>query len=301
VRSIVFIAAMALGLILAAIAIRPPAPRPSSAPPEVFSAARAMVDVRAIAARAHPTGSPEAARVRRYVADRFRALGLDVSMHAGEGVDDHIPPAPNLAVAGRVVNVVAVLHGRDPQAPALMIMCHDDSTPNSPGAADDTAGVASALEIARSLKATGPYARDVVFLVTDGEEAGLLGAQAFFAADPLRGHVGEILNMETRGDSGRAAMFETGPHNGALIAAYRQAVAHPSANSLATAIYRLMPNSTDLTRALQAGHTGMNFAFIGDELAYHTPLATPDHLDQGSLQHMGEQVLAMARALAHVL
>lgn len=93
-------------------------------------------------------------------------------------------------------------------------------------------------------------------------------------------------------------MFETGPHNGALIAAYSKAAAHPDANSLATAIYRLMPNSTDLTRALQAGHTGMNFAFIGDELAYHTPLATPDHLNQGSLQHMGEQVLAAARVLA---
>ncbi|MGC1304048.1 MAG: M20/M25/M40 family metallo-hydrolase [Caulobacteraceae bacterium] len=297
-RSVIFVLAVALGLLLAALALRPPSPRPASTALDGFSAARAMIDVRAIAQRAHPTGSVDIERVRNYVADRFRALGLDVSIHEGEGVDDQFRSAPNLAVAARVRNVVAILHGGDPATPAVAVMCHYDSVPNSPGAADDTAGVASALEIARGLKAGGPHRRDVVFLITDGEEAGLLGAQAFFAADPLRDHIGEVLNMETRGDAGRAAMFETGPRNGALIDLYRRTIAHPDANSLSTAVYRLMPNGTDLTRAFEAGHTGLNFAFIGDELAYHTPLATPAHLDQGSLQHMGEQVMAAARALA---
>ncbi|WP_158912876.1 M20/M25/M40 family metallo-hydrolase [Caulobacter sp. S45] len=299
-RSVVFIVAVALGLILAAMAIRPPTARPASAPVEVFSAQRAMTDVRVIAQRAHPTGSADLARVQAHVADRFRALGLDVSIHAGDGVDDRIKWAPDLVVAAHVRNIVAVLHGRSPTAPAVMVMCHADSVANSPGAADDTASVAAALEIARSLKATGPYARDVVFLITDGEEAGLLGAQAFFATDPLRSHIGEVLNMEARGDAGRAAMFETGPDNGALIDIYRRTIPHPDTNSLATAIYRLLPNGTDFTPALASGHTGMNFAFIGDQLAYHTPLATPEHLSTGSLQHIGEQVLAATRALASV-
>jgi hypothetical protein len=69
--------------------------------------------------------------------------------------------------------------------PAVLVMSHYDSVHNSPGAADDSLGAAAALEIARALKAGPQPARDVIFLFTDGEEAGLLGAEAFFARDPL--------------------------------------------------------------------------------------------------------------------
>ncbi|MDB5457089.1 MAG: peptidase, partial [Caulobacter sp.] len=170
--------------------------------------------------------------------------------------------------------------------------------PNSPGAADDAAGVAAALEVARALQAAGPHARDVIFLFTDGEEAGLLGADAFFKRDPLRGHVGVVVNMEARGDGGRAAMFQTGPDNGALMALYGRVARHPAANSLAAAVYARMPNDTDFTHAVRLGLPGLNFAFIDDQLAYHTPLATPDHLDPGSLQSLGDQVLPTVLALA---
>jgi hypothetical protein len=43
---------------------------------------------------------------------------------------------------------------------------------------------------------------------------------------------------------------------------------------------------------------GLNFAFIGDQLAYHTPLATPDHLSVESVQNMGDQVAPLVVALA---
>jgi hypothetical protein len=59
-----------------------------------------------------------------------------------------------------------------------------------------------------------------------------------------------------------------------------------------------MPNDTDFTHALRKGLPGLNFAFIDDQLAYHTPLATPEHLNQGSLQNLGDQALPVVRALA---
>jgi hypothetical protein len=272
------------------------------APPNAFSAERAMADVRLLGARPHPIGSLHNGRVRAELVERMADLGLSPQSPEAVGLD-LAEFAPGDVSAGTVRNVIGVLPGRDRKAPALLLMAHYDSVPNSPGAADDIAGVSSLLEIARLLIATGPHQRDVIFLCTDGEEAGLLGADSFFRGDPLRPHVGLVINMEARGDAGRTAMFQTGPQNGALIALYAKTARRPFANSLTGYIYKLLPNHTDFNYAVppgsgEKGLAGLNFAFLGDPLAYHTPLATPDHLSVESLQNMGDQVAPVALALA---
>jgi hypothetical protein len=284
-------------LALAALGITLLPARSAIAPPAVFSAERAMADVRRLGARPHPIGSPRNARVRADLVERMADLGLSPEAPEAVGLD-WAEFAPGAVSAGTVRNVIGVLPGRDRKAPALLLMAHYDSVPNSPGAADDIAGVSSLLEIARLLVATGPHQRDVIFLCTDGEEAGLLGADAFFRGDPLRPHVGLVINMEARGDAGRTAMFQTGPKNGALIALYAKTARRPFANSLTGFIYKLLPNDTDFTYAVRQGVPGLNFAFLGDPLAYHTPLATPDHLSVESLQNMGDQVAPVALAVA---
>ena len=159
--------------------------------------------------------------------------------------------------------------------------------------------MASILETLRALKAGGrPLRRDVIALITDGEELGLSGAKSFFRDDPLRTRVGPIVNMETRGGGGRASMFETGDDNDAAIRLLAGAVRRPVGTSLSVFVYKKLPNSTDLTPAKAAGHFGYNYAFIGRPGLYHSPLATPDNLDQGALQDMGGQVLDLTRALA---
>jgi hypothetical protein len=287
-----------LGLAIANLALRPPAPLAANAPADQFSAGRAMADVRTIGRKPHPTGSAEIVRVRDHLLARVSELGLEVLVRPGEGVRDPAQGATRSMAVGAVQNIVATLPGADRDAPAVLVMSHYDTVHNSPGAADDTAGVAAALEIARALKAGPPPARDVLFLFTDGEEPGLLGAEAFFARDPLRDHVGVVVNMEARGDSGRAAMFQTGTDSGELIRLYAGVARQPTANSAAAAIYQRMPNDTDFTHALRKGLPGLNFAFIDDQLAYHTPLATPEHLNPGSLQNLGDQALPVVRALA---
>ena len=52
-----------------------------------------------------------------------------------------------------------------------------------------------------------------------GEEAGLLGAKAFFARDAAARRLGLVINLEARGGAGRTMMFETSAGNGALVAA----------------------------------------------------------------------------------
>ena len=57
------LAAIAGAIILAIIATTPPAPPKLTASAPVFSATRAMADVRVIAQPPHPTGSPADAEV----------------------------------------------------------------------------------------------------------------------------------------------------------------------------------------------------------------------------------------------
>jgi hypothetical protein len=300
--------ALAVTLVIAALigvaAARPPAAVPAAAPADAFSAERAMADVRAIASTPHPTGSVANDAARAHLVGRLRSLGFQVR--------ETQVPLPDrarqrmtswgLANADTAVatNIIALRPGRDPAAPAAAVMAHYDSVANSPGAADDAAGVASALEIARAIPQSA-QARDLVILLTDGEEIGLVGARDFFAAgskgDPLAGRIAALVNLETRGGGGRAYMFETGAENGNRVDLYRRHVANPSTTSIAVKIYQLLPNSTDFTPAADRGITGYNFAFSGDAGMYHSPLITPDRVDPGSIQHLGGQALDIVRAL----
>ena len=310
--------ALVMTLFIAAIigfgAQRTPLPKPATAPAMDFAAGRAMADVRIIAKAPHPTGSAANIEVRTYLTGRLQALGFMVRQSRVT-----LPEKARMRMASRgapaeyAINIIALRPGRDPAAPAVAVMAHYDSVPGSPGAADDAAGVAAALEIARAIPRQA-QARDLVLLFTDAEEAGLNGARDFFGeiakdapqgtpplrGDPLAGRIGAVINLEARGGGGRAMMFETGPGNGAMVALFRQVVSDPAANSLAVKIYELLPNNTDFTPAKQRGLSGVNFAFVGDAWQYHSPLATPDALDQGALQHIGGQALAITRALLTV-
>jgi len=262
-----------------------------------FDLARARAGVAAIASAPHPVGSPEHARVRDIVAENLRALGFDVEIQSGFGVRQGTRGDHAIATAP-VDNIIAVLPGRDRATPAVAVMAHYDSVPYAPGAGDDGAGVAAVLETARILKAGPPPVRDVIFVVTDSEEMGLLGAQTFFTHHPLAQHVGIVVNADTRGAKGRAIMFQTSPGNAALIDVWARNAVSPSGNSLTNAIYQLLPNDTDMSVSLAAGKAGINAAFIDGQFDYHAPSDSPANLDPGTLQHQGQFVLAMTQALA---
>ncbi len=181
-----------------------------------------------------------------------------------------------------------------------MLSAHYDSRISGPGAADDASGVAAILESLRALKAGPPPERDVIALLTDGEEAGLLGADVFAAEHPWAKDVGVAMNFDARGNSGPSYMFETSEGNGWLIEQLAQALPHPMATSLTGAVYRIMPNDTDFTIYKKHGMPGLNFAFIDGLYSYHSPEDTPANLDVRALQHQGENLLEMARHLVRL-
>ena len=92
--------------------------------------------------------------------------------------------------------------GRDGQRQGALLMAHYDSVPNSPGASDDGAAVASLLETLRALRGGPRLKNDVIFLFTDGEEVALLGSKAFVEEHPWARDVGLVLNFEARGYTG---------------------------------------------------------------------------------------------------
>ena len=296
------LAALIGALLIGFVASQPPGAKPLNAPPALFSGERAMADVRAIARAPRPTGSVENARVRAYLASRMRALGMEVGAQPfklPERSSKKLKDRGALAAApAEGVNLIGVLPGRDRTQPAVLLMAHHDSVWASPGAADDAAGVAAALEIVRAIAAEGRPARDVAVLFTDAEEVGLVGADMFFKGHPLARRTGAVINMEARGGGRRTAMFETGRGNGEMMEVYRRSVSRPSSNSLAVLIYEVMPNNTDFTHPKKQGIAGFNFAFIGEGRFYHSPASTSDALEAATLQDLGQQAHEVTRALA---
>lgn len=299
--------ALVAAFALAVWACQSPAPVPASAPATAFSAERAMADVREIAQRPHPVGSADHARVEAWLTGRMTALGLSPSVQTGPLAPDSVkrlerwdlPSGPEIEAR----NLVGIMPGRDPALPAVLVMAHYDSSAKSPGAADDGTGVAAVLEAVRALKARGPLDRDLIVLMTDGEELGLDGARVFFSDHPWRERVGAVVNLEARGGGGRAMMFETGKGNVETIALFARAAPHVTggvtSNALAVFVYELMPNGTDFTINKDRGVGGLNFAFIGRPDQYHAATSTPEALDIGSVQHLGSQALESLDALTH--
>ena len=274
---------------------RPPAPKDASAPKDGFSAERAMVHIEEIAKEPRPAGSAAHARVRAYIMGELVKLGWEPFVQEATVMRPAKDPAdpPRIATVKNVYARRAGTKNHD----AVVLMAHYDSRAMTPGASDDGAGTATLLETARALGDGPALDNDVMLLFTDAEEQGLLGARAFLEDLPEAARVGTlgvVLNFEARGDAGPVLMFETSDGNAPLVAALG-AAPKPVTNSLARAIYKLLPNDTDLTVWLKAGFRAMNFANVEGVGRYHAPTDTPAHLDHGTLQQHGDYAVSLAR------
>lgn len=285
---------LALALACAVLVLhgrRPPAAAPDTAPATAFSAQRAMRHLGVIAQRPHPIGSPDAARVRTYLLATLDSLGLSTEVQEVTAVGTRYQEL------GHVRNIVARLAGTQPGGTAVLLMSHYDGVPAGPAASDAGSGVSVILEVLRALRAGGPRTHDVLVLLSDGEEAGLLGASAFVREHRWAKDVAVTLNFEARGTRGRASMFETGPGNFDLVRLLRHAP-DVTASSLIVTVYRTLNNDTDLSEVSRLDRPALNFAFADGVDRYHTTEDDTLHIDPGSMQQEGAQALQLVRALA---
>ncbi|GGH31386.1 hypothetical protein GCM10008013_35080 [Paenibacillus segetis] len=276
-------------ILLGFMQIKAPQPADLNAPLDSFSALRAMEKLKVIAKEPHPMDTLAHDLVRDYLLLELKGLGLSPEIQK-----TYVTSELNSGQSATVENIIARIPGRD-NSKAIMIAAHYDSLPRGPGAADDGAGIAAILESVRAIQVSGQLKNDLIVLMTDGEEMGLLGAKAFMDEHPWAKDVGLVLNFESRGNKGPSFMFETSDQNGWIVNEFIKAAPQPVAYSLIYNVYKLMPNDTDLTVFRQGGLDGLNFAFGMGVNAYHDSIDTPENLDKSSLQHHGEYMLSLAR------
>lgn len=281
---------LALAAWLSAILLAPPSARADNSDSE-FSAAAALVVLERLAGDQlpRPVGSAANAATRELITGEFGALGYQVEEQ------EVFACRAAWASCGFVTNVIARLPGTAGQ-PSVLMTAHHDSVGAGPGIADDLAGVAALLEVAR-LERDADWLHPLLFVITDGEEVGLLGAEGFTRHEAFT-DVAAVVNVEARGTSGQSLLFETNENNAWIIRAFAQEAPGAVMNSLYYELYRNLPNDTDFSVYREAGLQGLNFAAIGGARHYHTPLDNLDNLSADTLQHQGDNLLAAARALS---
>ena len=313
-----------LGLVAGLSVLILPSPAPTTADPTEFSAERAMTSINRLADEPHSVLRREAHdRARDDVIGMFTDLGYTPTVHSDPMFDlsdpadketfDMLSTEQQAAVKDATADTIVVdVPGKSERTMALM--AHYDSATveadenghqqitdgTSLGAADDGYGVAAIVETLRALKAEGRQPENSLkIVITDAEEIGLVGAR-----NEMQHHradyenVDLVLNLEARGTSGPAFMFETSPNNSAVAGYFLSHVKQPVSSSLLPSLYARMPNGTDMNVLIPKGFTVLNIAAIGEAEHYHHATDAPRYVDHSTLQHYGDQVLGLTRAWA---
>jgi hypothetical protein len=281
---------------LALAGLRGPSPVAATAPAEQFSAERAFEHVRHIAEREHTAGSTELARVRGWIAADVRASGLEVEE---QGWSSEVAAWRDATpVERKLVNLfVRVAPREQPPTASILLVAHYDSRTGCPGASDDGLGVSVLLEALRAFRAEPPRRLAILALLTDGEELGCLGAKQFMAAQFAKERIDAVINLDALGDRAPLLLIEVGADGDGLVRSLLRCSAHSVGSSLASEVFRFLPNRTDFSAFSRAGVRGLGFATVGGAGVYHRSTDTPDRLDPRILQQCGETVMALARAI----
>ena len=255
-----------------------------------FSIENALNHLKSITKETHYPGTETHKKVQNYIAEEFKKLGLEVEIQTQTIFGKKWP------VGTTAENIIAKIKGSE-EGKALLLLSHYDSNLHSAiGASDAGSGVVTILEAVRTFLDTNKQPRnDVIILISDAEEIGLLGAQAFVDFHPWTKNIGLVLNFEARGSGGPSYMLlETNGKNSKLITEFKKAKPNfIAANSLMYSIYKMLPNDTDLTVFRRdADINGFNFAFIGDHFDYHTAQDNYQRLDRESLLHQADYLMA---------
>ncbi|CAH1640024.1 unnamed protein product [Spodoptera littoralis] len=291
-----------------------PEPLGPDAPPERFhglTAHRHLINLTAIGPRVAGSYENEVLAVGVLVAavkdiaahaSPHNQLELDVHTASGafalsfmDGMNNVYRDVQNVVVRVRGVG------GRATGRSALLLNCHFDTVPDSPGASDDGAGCAVLLDVLRALAAARrPLRHDAVFLFNGAEENILQASHAFITQHKWARDVRAFINIEACGAGGREVLFQAGPHDPWIVEMYASVVPHPYASSLAQELFEsgLIPADTDFRIFRDFGNlSGVDLAWSSNGYVYHTRLDTAAAVPAAALQRTGDNVLALAAAL----
>jgi Peptidase family M28 len=274
------------------------------------------------------TGTAGSAKAARFLAERMRSYGLEpggdssffqrVPYEAVTGPEGEMLRLPGAGAAASAevarvhdYNLIGLVRGSDPaiRDEAVVLGAHfdhvgigkpvgGDSIYN--GADDDASGVAVVLAAARAL-AQAPPRRSVIFLLTSGEEFGVLGTQWYLDRPivPLARTIADLqVEMVGRPDSlaggpGRLWLtgFERSTMGESFVSAGLPIVADPRPD------FRFFERSDNIVFAMRGipAHTLSSFGLHSD---YHQPSDEVDRIDFAHLEQAADLVARATRLLA---
>lgn len=202
-----------------------------------------------------------------------------------------------------IQNIVAKLESGHGAKHSLLVNCHFDSVPQSPGASDDAVSCAIMLEIIQVLlQSDVEFKHNIIFLFNGSEENMLPASHGFITQHIWAEGIRAFINLEACGSGGRELVFQTGPEHPWLVEAYAKVAPHPFASVIAHEIFQsgVIPADTDFRIFRDYGNIpGLDIAYMKNGYVYHTKYDTEDRIPNGSIQRAGDNVLEVVRYLAH--
>ena len=183
----------------------------------------------------------------------------------------------------------------------MLLLAHYDSVQTGPGAGDNGSGVVTLLETVRALRSGAALKNDVVFLFTDGEEDGGLGAQAFVDEHPWAKDVPVAVIVDSNG-CGAVGLSVFDRHNGWLVREFAEAVRHPLAVSISDELGKLSGGaaSGDHLSFYQKGVPALGLGAWGCQTAYHTVQDKLENIDLRTLQDLGNYAVPLIRKFGNL-
>jgi hypothetical protein len=235
-----------------------------------------MADLQVVAHEPHQAGTDAQQRVREYIVGQVEALGLTATIET----------------SGQVSNILVFLPGTGSTG-TVLVTGHYDSHPPAPGAGDDGLSTVAMLEVIRVMHASSSLRNDVLFLFSDGEELGWLGAYAYLNLHPeAKNETGVVLGFDGRPGNGPLAMWETSPGDAWLV---RQMAGLPLPLWAGSWTNRAERGEldTDFSVLSQAGFTGVEIENAEAGTRYHTSDDTVDAISPNLVQVYGQAMLML--------
>ncbi|CAG2053482.1 unnamed protein product, partial [Timema podura] len=170
------------------------------------------------------------------------------------------------------------------------------------GGSDDGLNCAVMLEVLRVLsQSSTPLQHNVIFLFNGAEESPLKAAHGFITQHKWAKEIAAFINLEACGAGGKEILFQAGPNHPWLVKLYVESAPHPNALVLAEDIFQsdLIPSDTDFRVFRDFGNIpGLDFAHAMNGYVYHTKYDNMDAIPRGTVQHTGDNLLALVQRLA---